>query len=156
MQPADIGALDPGAPDLDINGLEDLDRPTCFALLATVPVARIGVTIRALPVILPVNFALATRLPGEDPLLVVRSSRGTKLSAAAINSVVALEADSYDLTTHAGWSVLVQGSSRIIDDADELAWAMTLPLRPWAIREAECHIAISTDLVSGRRFGPRF
>jgi hypothetical protein len=153
MKSADLAAIDRLGRAFDANGIEILDRTTCFQLLATVPIARMGVTIRALPVILPVNFALARRHHDDQPLLIVRSSRGTKLSVAAEGTVVAMEADGYEPLTHAGWSVLVQGSSRIIDDPDELAWAGTLPLRPWANPEAECYIAISTDLVSGRRFG---
>jgi nitroimidazol reductase NimA-like FMN-containing flavoprotein (pyridoxamine 5'-phosphate oxidase superfamily) len=138
---------------LDAHGLECLDRTTCLRLLGDAAVARIGVTMGALPVVLPVNFTLARPAPGDEPVLVVRTGRGTKLSAAAAHAIVAVETDQYDPIDHAGWSVLVQGESRIVDRPDEIEWAAALPLRPWAIPDAECFIAISTAIVSGRRFG---
>lgn len=38
--------------------MEKLTRAQCLELMATVPVGRIGVSVKALPVILPVNFVL--------------------------------------------------------------------------------------------------
>lgn len=143
-------------PDVvDQHGLEHLDRETCFHLLRSVPIARMGVTMDALPVILPVNFVLTSGHLDDEPVVIVRSGRGTKLSAAAAGSVVAIEADHYDAFEHAGWSVLVQGMSRIVESPDEHEWAAHLPLRPWAIPDAECFIAVTTRNVSGRRFGAR-
>ena len=78
---------------------------------------------------------------------------GTKLSAAASHAVVAVEADHYDPFSHTGWSVLVQGESRILESPFELEWASALPLRPWARPEADCFIAVPADLVTGRRLG---
>jgi hypothetical protein len=129
--------------DLDRNGLEVLDLGTCLQLLTTVPIVRLGVTIEALPVVLPVNFALA------DDKLLVRTGCGTKLSAALNNAVVAVEADDYDPLGHTGWSVLIQGIARLVDeDLDPLD---DLPaVRPWSVT-GEHLIAISTEIVSGRR-----
>jgi len=58
--------------------LESLNRNCCPELIATVPIDRIGITIRTLPDILPVNFALV----GEK--IVFRIIPGTKLDAAAL------------------------------------------------------------------------
>ena len=46
-------------------GFRDLSRDECLGYLARVPVARVGVTIGALPAIFPVNF----RMRGEDLVL---------------------------------------------------------------------------------------
>ena len=134
-----------GLMEVDRNGMEVLDREECLALLAQVPVARIGITIDALPVILPVNFVVA------GDAIVVRSAEGTKLTAALNAAVVALEADQYDPVSHAGWSVLVCGSSRVLTDPAEITPASRLPLRAWANDGADRFISIGTDLVSGRR-----
>lgn len=68
--PAESGTIGPGADgtgrgdDGQPHGyrrtetVEKLTRAQCLELMATVPVGRIGVSVRALPVILPVNFVL--------------------------------------------------------------------------------------------------
>jgi len=68
--------------------------------------------------------------------------------------VVAVEADSIDPMNHSGWSVLVRGITRVIDDAAELELARALPLRPWATADADRFIAVGTDMVSGRSVVP--
>ena len=137
----------------DVRALRTLDRTTCLQLLGTVPVARIGITVNVPPVILPVNVTLAEPLVDGEPVIVIRTGRGTELSAAALGAVVAVEADHYDPMAHVGWSVLVQGRSRIVDGDRELEWAARLPLRPWAQPGAECFIVVSTEVITGRRFG---
>jgi nitroimidazol reductase NimA-like FMN-containing flavoprotein (pyridoxamine 5'-phosphate oxidase superfamily) len=69
--------------------LETLDRAECLNLMATAPVGRIGVSIGALPAIIPVNFALV----GAN--IVIRTVPGAKLDAATRHAVVAFEVDSY-------------------------------------------------------------
>jgi nitroimidazol reductase NimA-like FMN-containing flavoprotein (pyridoxamine 5'-phosphate oxidase superfamily) len=131
--------------EIDHNGLEVLTRDESLYLLGTVPVARIGVSMGALPVILPVNFTVAG---GE---IVIRTAEGTKLDAALANAVVAVEADDFDVISHSGWSVLVRGTSRVLTLPGELERARGLSLRPWAGDTPDRYVAISTDLVSGRR-----
>lgn len=125
--------------------MEILGRDECLDLLRTQPVARLGLSIHALPVIVPVNFVV------DDDQIVICTAAGSKLVAACHHSVVALEVDEYDAMNHSGWSVLVQGGSRVIDDAAEVDGARELWLRPWANESADMWIAVSTDLISGRR-----
>lgn len=139
--------------ETDRNGLEVLEREECLELLATKPVGRIGICLNALPVILPVNFVIGTPPGADEPLIVVRSTEGTKTTSALMRCVVALEVDEYDPLRHIGWSVLVQGVSRLIEDRDELEWAEALPLLPWAVPGAHCYLGLDLDLVRGRRFG---
>ena len=129
---------------LDDNGLEVLDRDECLRLLATIPVGRIGVSSGALPVVLPVNFVL------DGDRIVLRTNPGTKLSAALHDTVVAFEVDRWDPMWHEGWSVMVTGRACEVTGA-ELDRARTLPLRPWGADPTDHYIAITTDLVSGRR-----
>ena len=106
--------------------LESLNRNCCPELIATVPVDRIGITIRTLPDILPVNFALV----GEK--IVFRIIPGTKLDAAAAGAVVEFEVDSYSPDGTSGWSVLVRGPCSEITDPAELAAMEAVRLRAWA------------------------
>ncbi|MCX7619616.1 MAG: pyridoxamine 5'-phosphate oxidase family protein [Acidimicrobiales bacterium] len=131
--------------DFDANGLEIIDRSECLRLLATVPIGRIGLSVNALPVVLPVNFVL------RDEEIIIRTAPGTKLSAALAKAVVAFEADHFDAMSHTGWSVLVQGTSRVLRDQAEIEAARRLPLRPWANEATDWFIAVSTELVNGRR-----
>jgi|SRR5581483_1085957 len=133
---------------VDRNGLEILQRPECLRLLETASVGRVGLSIGALPVVLPVNFALL----GED--IVVRSGPGTKLDAAFGGAVVAFEVDRIDEKGEAVWSVLVQGLAHVIAGANELARARALDLRPWVGGPDDRFVKISTDRVSGRRIPP--
>jgi nitroimidazol reductase NimA-like FMN-containing flavoprotein (pyridoxamine 5'-phosphate oxidase superfamily) len=129
--------------------LEVLSRKECLTLLATRQVGRLGVSIEALPAILPVNFRL---LEGR---IIVRTVPGTKLDAAVAQAVVAFEVDDYDPEGSWGWSVLVRGAGNEITKPDELEAVKALPLRSWAFDEgtASRFLAIDTTVVSGRSFG---
>jgi uncharacterized protein len=138
-----IGSVAP-----DRTGLENLDRRVCLDLLSSVPVGRLGLSINALPVVLPVNFVFDR--PADR--IVLRTVEGGKLRAALSGAIVAFEVDHIDPVSHTGWSVLVRGSSHVLTDADDLERAKRLPLRPWAVDDpGDYWVAITTDLVSGRR-----
>ena len=128
--------------------LEELDRDECLRLLAVAPVGRVGITIGALPAILPVNFALV------GPHIVVRTVPGTKLDSAMRRAVVAFEVDSYAPDGSSGWSVLVRGHCAEVTEATERVALAASPLRPWAFGEgvADRFLRIDLSFVSGRRF----
>lgn len=149
---AGVGVPAVGVP-VDRIGLEVLDRQTCLELLATAPIGRVGLSIEALPVVLPVNFLLCTPPWCRDPVIVMCCGDGSKVDAALANHVVALEIDGHDAMAHSGWSVLVQGPTRLLADAPERSWAAGLPLRAWANAEADAFIELATDVIQGRRFG---
>jgi nitroimidazol reductase NimA-like FMN-containing flavoprotein (pyridoxamine 5'-phosphate oxidase superfamily) len=131
--------------EFDRNGLEILEREECLQLLAASALGRIAVSSQALPVILPVNFLL------DGDRILIRTSPGSKLQAATTNAVVAFEVDQIDPFTHAGWSVSVTGVASEIPAADARDVLTNLPLAHWAPSPAEHVVAISTDLISGRR-----
>lgn len=109
---------------------EELDREDCLALLRDEPVGRVALTARALPVVLPVNFAL---MEGD---IVWRSAQGTKLNDASAGFVVAFEADHYDPERKLGWSVMIQGLAHVIEDAEELAVGEGAPSRVLGARRS--------------------
>jgi nitroimidazol reductase NimA-like FMN-containing flavoprotein (pyridoxamine 5'-phosphate oxidase superfamily) len=120
----------------------------CYELLGQATVGRIGVSIDALPVILPVHFALL-----EDAVI-FRTRPGTKLDAAANGAVVAFQADEVGPREPRSWSVLVQGVAREVTDPDELARVKLLPMVVWpGNRDADRWVRIRSGKASGRRFG---
>jgi nitroimidazol reductase NimA-like FMN-containing flavoprotein (pyridoxamine 5'-phosphate oxidase superfamily) len=133
--------------EMDRNGLEILDRSECLRLLGTITLGRIGLTAGALPRILPVNF----RQVGDR--ILIRTGAGSKLEAATRNAVVAFETDDFDPLDHSGWSVLVTGVARDIndEDLDELERFRLTGLAPPGDGRV---VVISTGLVSGRRIVP--
>ncbi len=134
-------------PGFDRNGLEVLPDEVCRSLLSGAALGRIGLTVGALPVILPMTYAV---LDGD---IVIRAGWGSKLDAAADGQVVCFEADAYNALYHDGWSVLVIGKAEIITDPAELERVGNLALRAWAFADGDHYIRIRFDLVSGRRIG---
>jgi nitroimidazol reductase NimA-like FMN-containing flavoprotein (pyridoxamine 5'-phosphate oxidase superfamily) len=129
----------------DRNGLEVLQRDECLRLLERSTLGRVGVTVGALPVILPVNY----RLVGDR--IVFRTATGTKLDAATHNAVVAFEVDEFDPFFHTGWSVLVTGLAREVTDAAALVELRRAHVPRWAPSGDERIVEVSTEMLSGRR-----
>ncbi len=100
--------------------------------------------------VLPVNHVM----DGQDP--VFRTARGSKLSAAEGQNVVAFEADDYDERTRSGWSVLVNGRAHAIYEEAEIQRLGRLGLRPWvSAADRPFWIRIRPTTISGRRIpGP--
>ncbi|HVT78248.1 MAG TPA: pyridoxamine 5'-phosphate oxidase family protein, partial [Acidimicrobiales bacterium] len=130
--------------ELDRNGLEVLSRAECLRLLGKTTIGRIGLSMGALPTVLPVNFFF------DDDRILVRTSAGAKLDAALDNAVVAFEVDDFDPLYHSGWSVVVTGTTREVTDPEELERLELMPVPRWLPSSGRL-IAISTDLVTGRR-----
>jgi nitroimidazol reductase NimA-like FMN-containing flavoprotein (pyridoxamine 5'-phosphate oxidase superfamily) len=96
------------------------------------------------PMILPANYLL----DGES--IYIRTVGGTMLSSLD-GTDVAFEVDDSRPQAHAGWSVVVQGSARSVNDADEIEWLERGPLRSWAWRGADHWVRMSIETASGRR-----
>ena len=125
---------------------EELDRQDCLELLREESVGRVALTARALPIVLPVNFAVL------DDDIVWRSAQGTKLNDASAGFVVAFEVDRYEPDHKQGWSVMIQGLAHVITDSDQLDRARQLPLEPWALEGvADRFVCLVPNLVTGRR-----
>ena len=129
----------------DSAGLEILGRAQCLALLGSVPIGRIVFTHHALPAVQPVNFVL------DGDAIVIRTTSGSKLSAAAHDAVVAFEVDEFSVEDHSGWSVTAVGHASVVRDEEERRRLEALPLRPWAPGQRDHFLRIPVNLVSGRR-----
>ena len=127
--------------------VRELSSEECLHLLGSVPVGRVGLSIGALPVVLPVNFSLV------DGDIVFRTADGTKFHAAANGVVLAFEADGYAPDGTSGWSVLVQGFSRVVTEPSELQQVRDSNLQPWALDgSADRVLRITPTRLTGRRF----
>ena len=130
--------------EFDRNGLEVLDREDCLALLGSASFGRLGLSSRALPTILPVNFWF------DGERILVRTGEGSKLHAATAGAVVAFEVDHVDPVEHAGWSVVVTGTAVEVTDPGDLEDLRHAPVPHWS-RSAGHIVAIDPAIVSGRR-----
>jgi nitroimidazol reductase NimA-like FMN-containing flavoprotein (pyridoxamine 5'-phosphate oxidase superfamily) len=131
--------------DVDRNGLEMLDRDECLALLAGVSFGRVGLSMAALPVVLPVNFRLV------DDQIVFSTAAGSKLRAATDHAVIAFEADHIDPLDHAGWSVLATGMARAVTDPGERDRLVRSGVPRWLSGDDAQLVVVGTGVISGRR-----
>ena len=127
---------------IDRNGLEVLGRDACLALLEQAAFGRVGVSIGALPSVLPVNF----RLVGDT--IVFRTGAGSKLHAATAGAVIAFEVDDVDPLDHTGWSVVVTG---VAEERPGLDPVVAGAVPRWAPVGTTRVLALPTDVISGRR-----
>lgn len=126
-------------------GLVELNREECMTLLASTSFGRVGVSVDALPAIVPVTIAVT------GGAVVFRTIPGTKLAYATAHSVLAVEADYYDPSLRDGWSVLVRGVASKLVDARDIARARERLPVSWMDGAAEHYVRVGCDLVTGRR-----
>lgn len=134
--------------EVDRNGLVVMNRQESLERLGRCGLGRVAVTVGALPVILPVNYAV---LDGD---IVFRCTRGTKLDAAVRNAVVAFEADHVDWFGHEGWSVLVVGTASEVTDPAQIDRASEIPLAGWVGGDDLPLVKVRSEIVTGRCLSP--
>jgi transcriptional regulator with XRE-family HTH domain len=103
--------------------LEHLTKDQCEDHLAAGGIGRIVMFTGSGPVALPVNFIFT------EGAIIFRTSDAM---ADTITGVVAFEVDHIDEEMRGGWSVLVRGPARRIEDPEERLAAGRLDLEPWA------------------------
>jgi len=87
---------------------------------------------------------------GQAPVFI--TARGSKLSAAEGQNLVAFEADEYDERTHSGWSVLVNGRAQAVYEDAEIQRLSRLGLHSWVTAvERPFWIRIRPTSISGRQ-----
>jgi len=129
------------------SGMTVLPRQECLDLLSQVSVGRVGVSIDALPVILPVHFVLFR----ESVLF--STIPGTKLDRATTGAVVAFQADAPEARNGSHWSVLLQGIASGVSDEWDDARAMATSIEPWGGSALEHRLVrVEATHVTGRRF----
>lgn len=129
--------------------LEVLDEAECLALLATAAIGRVAFTEGALPAIQPVSFRVA------DGQVLIPTRQGSTVAAASRGAVLAFEVDDVRVAERTGWNVTVVGASRLISEPRQVAALGRADGPASAGAGDRCYIAISVQLVRGRRVGPR-
>jgi hypothetical protein len=124
--------------------LEVLSQEECRALLEQETIGRVGVSVDALPAILPVNYSVV------DGGIVFRTGEGTKFRAALDHTIVAFEVDHSDPNREDGWSVLAVGVAAPFDASPEILRSAAMPT-PWAGGSREHLVRIRPEVISGRR-----
>lgn len=121
-----------------------LDRATCLELLRSTRLGRVGLSVDALPVIVPVGFEVV----GER---IVLGAHADPREVAAIDGVVvAFEADAWDPERGEGWSVLVQGPARRLVDRADLGPLPDGGPPAWLTEDTEV-VVVMTDVIHGVR-----
>ena len=134
--------------EIDRDGLEVLDRRECVRLLSDVGLGRLAVSSRALPLVVPVGFAM------DGDAIVAEVARGTELELAALGEVVGFQVDNLHENGHSGWTVMVTGLAEAVDDPVEETRLRRL-FGDVDDREDTRLVRISCELISGRRTHPR-
>jgi nitroimidazol reductase NimA-like FMN-containing flavoprotein (pyridoxamine 5'-phosphate oxidase superfamily) len=123
--------------------LETLTREQCDTHLATGGVGRVIYSTERGPVALPVNFEFTG---GE----VILSTDVGKADHLEKQFLVGFEIDRVDEALSEGWSVLVSGPARIVDDPEEIVRLSSLDVEAWAGGERHALVKITPDTVTGR------
>ena len=121
--------------------LESLTVEQCREHLQAGGVGRIVLSTGSGPVAFPVNFVFT------DGAVVRRTSQAM---TAKVSGVLAFEVDHIDETMSEGWSVLVRGHARLLEDPDERAVAAHLDVEPWAGGARLNVISIEPFEITGR------
>lgn len=88
-----------------------ISEQECWYLLATGSVGRLALSVRALPMILPVQYYL------DDRTITACLGHRELPERSLDEAIIAFGADSIDPRTHVGWSVEVQGRSVLAREA---------------------------------------
>jgi uncharacterized protein len=125
--------------------MEHLSPATCWQMLASTPVGRVGVLNDSAPEIYPVNHVV------DHHSIVFRTDPGSKLRGLLRSPAVCFEVDAIDPANATGWSVLVKGRAEEVRDPQELGRLADIQLRYWALGPKEHWVRIVADQVTGRR-----
>ena len=123
--------------------LHALTRAQCAAHLRAGGVGRLVFVSERGPVAHPVNYAVR----GEDVVVSTTIDQADHLEQA---ERVSFQIDRVDEAMSEGWSVLVTGTARRVDDPDELVELARLGLEPWAGGNRHALVRITATETTGR------
>lgn len=131
--------------------VEELSESESLSLVAEAGIGRIGFNGMFGPVVLPVTYRML------DGTVVFRTREGSSLSEDLRTGIadaeykVAFEIDDIDASSRTGWSVLIQGGARNVEDEAERARMGTISVEPWVGGERFAYVRITPTRVTGRR-----
>ena len=121
----------------------NLGRAQCLELLGSARIVRVVLSIKCIPVALPVNASLL------DEDVIFSTDSGSKLTAAVEGQVVTVEADDVNLLYRTGWSVLATGRAQLVTEPAEIEWASSV-LQAWAPGPHPFLVRVPSTMISGR------
>ncbi len=134
------GQSDPGPRPL----LFHLTEPECWGLIGTRGVGRIALNAEPGPAVFPVNYAVDART------IVYRTA--PRAAAPPDGAKVSFQVDHIDDHLRQGWSCLILGEARHVDDPAESERLSALPgTTPWAGGHRALWVRIRPDEITGRR-----
>lgn len=136
--------------DDGLRKMRELTPLEAMQRLGSVSVGRVVFTRRALPAIRPVNHIV------DDGQVIIRSHEGSAIVTAASGNhgtVVAYEADQIDPQSRTGWSVVVTGLARVVDEPERAA-RYQQALHPWLAGDMGNVISIDAQVVTGFELVP--
>ncbi|BBE21364.1 hypothetical protein MN0502_02470 [Arthrobacter sp. MN05-02] len=127
---------------------EELEADQCWALLGTASTGRVGFFRDGRIFIYPVNYLV------HNQAVFFRTSATGDLGRAPLDRA-AFQVDQVDKARMSGWSVLVQGSTAVVEDEALLAtvWGRMIN-EPWAGGDRRQLVQVIPASISGRRVGP--
>lgn len=126
--------------------IEPLSTEECLRLLRqSAPLGRVAVTAGALPVVLPVLYAVA------DGSVIFPVDPRSRLAEAAAGAVVAFQVDAFDPATLTGWSVLAVGVGHRVTEPGRLRELSQAPPCGQPVRAEAPWIEVAGARLSGRR-----
>jgi len=128
--------------------LGEMSREECLSALRETTLGRLAISQGALPLILPVNYAM------ENANIIFRTNQGGLLDRTCRNTVVAFEIDAYDAETGSGWSVVAVGVANVLY-AGEWLRAVELGLSSAGAGDGEIFVKIIPGTITGRRVSSR-
>jgi transcriptional regulator with XRE-family HTH domain len=123
--------------------LEPLTRAQSLAYLECGGVGRVVFCSSRGPVALPVNYEFSNSE-------VIFSTTVAQAATLEVQDTVGFEIDRIDETVSEGWSVVVSGSARRVDDPDEILQHSARGLIPWAGGQRGALVSVSLQEVTGR------
>jgi nitroimidazol reductase NimA-like FMN-containing flavoprotein (pyridoxamine 5'-phosphate oxidase superfamily) len=95
-----------------------------------------------------VNYAM----DGEH--VIFRTGDGTKFTASKRGEAVSFEVDEVDQHSRTGWSVVVSGWARVVDDLVRIGRLTEIGLEPWSGPLSHHWVAVNPERITGRRVEP--
>jgi nitroimidazol reductase NimA-like FMN-containing flavoprotein (pyridoxamine 5'-phosphate oxidase superfamily) len=127
---------------------DHFDDEQCLALLGRAQLGRIALSLRALPVVIPVRY---TR--DDEDLLFTAS--GEELSRALHGNIAALQADGYEEDSGQRWTVFAMGPVQRVEGVERLGMiARSLPWLPSTAMGEDGLFRLKPAVLSGRWMDP--
>lgn len=134
---------------LDRGGrLERLEQEECRRLLDSTNIGRLAYCTDFGPRIVPMNYTVVS------DALVFRTGMDTEASGHLIDHPIAFEVDQVDEFLQTGWSVLVVGNARLMDEASLRLLDLWQSPQPWPEGRRPLVIELPLTTMTGRRVHP--